>query len=86
MLGQYRAPRGPGLALRIDRDGIFHSGVFDFLAHGFGVLLAVGFRRVYADDRDALVGEVLMPARGPRVVANLVDSAEGPEMQHGQSS
>ena len=34
-----------------------------------------------ANDRDPLVGKVLVPARVPRVVADAIDSAEGPEMQ-----
>ena len=35
-----------------------------------------------ANDRDPLVGKVLVPARVPRVVADAVESAEGPKMQH----
>jgi hypothetical protein len=37
---------------------------------------------VHAQDDKALLREVLVPTRVPRVVAHAVDSAKRPEMQH----
>jgi hypothetical protein len=36
---------------------------------------------MHADERDAFLGELLVPALVPRIVVDAVDSAEGPEVK-----
>lgn len=75
------APGLPGLAGAIHCNGIFDRMVFHLLAHAIDVFLAVGFRRVDAEDDDAFVAEIFVPTRVPRVIVNAVDSAKGPKME-----
>ena len=74
------APRCPSLGFGIDRDRILDPIVLDLLSHRFDLLLSVGLCRMDANDGDAFVGKVLVPARVPRVIADAVDSPERPEM------
>src|SRR5205814_1030648 len=75
------APHFPGLELVVHGDGIEDLVVLDLLPDPLEVLFAFALGRVDANDEQVLIGEVLVPARVPRVIADAVDSAERPEVE-----
>src|SRR5262249_7160645 len=75
------APGLPVFKPGIDGDRKLQAASRSLPADALDNFLPLRFRRVDADDRQALAAEVFAPTLVPRVVLDAVDSAKGPEMQ-----